>query len=52
MEEPKKCGFEAVRFFPFITRFCCGREAVPKARRIRQRGIRRIDDPHHPGGYR
>ena len=33
--------------------FCCGREAIPKARgRGRQMGIRRIDDPHHPRGYR
>lgn len=31
---------------------CCGREAFPKERRQRQLGIRRIDDPQHPRGYR
>ena len=31
---------------------CCGREAISKSRRIRQLGVRRIDDPHHPRGYR
>ena len=30
---------------------CCGREQTPYARRL-QPGIRRIDDPHHPRGYR
>jgi hypothetical protein len=30
----------------------CGREAISKIRRARQLGIRRIDDPHHPRGYR
>lgn len=34
------------------SRFCCGREAVPKERRTQQIGVRRIDDPHHPRGYR
>jgi hypothetical protein len=34
------------------SRLCCGREAVPQERRTRQIGIRRIDDPHHPRGYR
>jgi hypothetical protein len=34
------------------SRFCCGRETVPQERRTRQIGIRRIDDPHHPRGYR
>jgi len=34
------------------SRFCCGREAIPRDRRIRQIGIRRIDDPQHPRGYR
>jgi hypothetical protein len=31
---------------------CCGRESVPKMRRLKQFGIQRIDDPHHPRGYR
>ena len=31
---------------------CCGREAIPKVRRVRQIGVRRIDDPQHPRGYR
>ena len=30
---------------------CCGREQMPYARRL-QPGIRRIEDPHHPRGYR
>jgi hypothetical protein len=34
------------------SRFCCGREAIPMERRPRQMGIRRIEDPHHPRGYR
>jgi hypothetical protein len=31
---------------------CCGREAIPKEKHQRQIGIRRIDDPQHPRGYR
>jgi len=31
---------------------CCGREAISKIRQARQLGVRRIDDPHHPRGYR
>ena len=31
---------------------CCGREAIPKQQRRRQFGVRRIDDPQHPRGYR
>lgn len=31
---------------------CCGRETIPKEKRQRQMGIRRIEDPHHPRGYR
>ena len=34
------------------SRFCCGREATPRERRSRQMGVRRIEDPHHPRGYR
>jgi len=30
---------------------CCGREQTPFARRL-QPGVRRIEDPHHPRGYR
>jgi hypothetical protein len=32
--------------------FCCGRGAIPKERRQHQMGVRRIDDPQHPRGYR
>lgn len=32
--------------------FCCGREAIPRERRQRQIGVRRVDDPHHLRGYR
>ena len=32
--------------------YCCGREALPKVRNLRTSGIERIDDPHHPRGYR
>ena len=31
--------------------FCCGREQAGKQRRF-QLGVYRIDDPHHPRGYR
>ena len=31
--------------------FCCGREKTQKECRL-QLGIQRIDDPHHPRGYR
>jgi len=31
---------------------CCGREAIPKKSRRRQLGVRRINDPQHPRGYR
>ncbi len=30
---------------------CCGRELIPKPRTIRL-GVQRIEDPHHPRGYR
>ena len=30
---------------------CCGREFIPKTRTLRL-GVQRIDDPHHPRGYR
>ena len=31
--------------------FCCGREQARKERRS-QLGVQRIEDPHHPRGYR
>jgi len=31
--------------------FCCGRDQVRKQRRF-QLGVQRIEDPHHPRGYR
>ena len=31
---------------------CCGRESARNERRTRQMGVRRIDDPQHPRGYR
>ena len=32
--------------------FCCGRESNQKPRRTTRPGIQRIEDPHHPRGYR
>ena len=32
--------------------FCCGRESIPRQKRRHQMGVRRIEDPHHPRGYR
>ena len=31
--------------------FCCGREQIQRQRTL-QPGIRRVEDPHHPRGYR
>jgi len=31
--------------------FCCGREPLPRPRNLRL-GVKRVDDPHHPRGYR
>jgi hypothetical protein len=31
---------------------CCGRGVVPKVKHVRQLGVRRIEDPLHPRGYR
>jgi hypothetical protein len=31
---------------------CCGREPVPKGRGVRRLGVQRIEDSHHPRGYR
>ena len=30
---------------------CCGRELIPKTRTMRL-GVQRVEDPHHPRGYR
>ena len=30
---------------------CCGRETIPKPRTVRL-GVQRVEDPHHPRGYR
>ena len=30
---------------------CCGRETLPKSRLVRF-GVQRVEDPHHPRGYR
>jgi hypothetical protein len=30
---------------------CCGRETFPKPRLVRL-GVQRVEDPHHPRGYR
>jgi hypothetical protein len=32
--------------------YCCGREAVPKARTARKLGVRRVEDAQHSRGYR
>jgi hypothetical protein len=31
---------------------CCGRETIPRVRRVNQIGVQRIEDAHHPRGYR
>jgi len=33
------------------SRFCCGREQARKEPKLRL-GVQRIEDPHHPRGYR
>jgi hypothetical protein len=32
--------------------YCCGREVVFKKRSFKQLGVQRIEDPHHPRGFR
>ena len=32
--------------------YCCGREPIQKGSRVRCLGVQRIEDPHHPRGYR
>src|SRR5208337_3250789 len=34
------------------SRSCCGRDQIRKERRLMRLGVRRIEDPHHPRGYR
>ena len=31
---------------------CCGRELLPNKPRLIRFGVQRIEDPHHPRGYR
>lgn len=31
---------------------CCGRERFRKERQLTRLGVRRVEDPHHPRGYR
>jgi hypothetical protein len=32
--------------------FCCGRESAPKRPRLVRLGVQRVEDQHHPRGYR
>jgi hypothetical protein len=32
--------------------YCCGRETIPKKRSSLRIGVQRIEDPHHPRGFR
>ena len=32
--------------------YCCGREPIQKGSSLRRLGVQRIEDPHHPRGYR
>ncbi len=32
--------------------FCCGREQIPRESRQRRMGVKRVEDLHHPRGYR
>jgi hypothetical protein len=34
------------------SRSCCGREPIPRAPRLVRPGVQRVEDPHHPRGYR
>ena len=34
------------------SRRCCGREPIRQKPRLMRPGVQRIDDPHHPRGYR
>ena len=34
------------------SRFCCGRDQIRKERRLIRLGVQRIEDQHHPRGYR
>jgi hypothetical protein len=32
--------------------YCCGREPIQKGSRARCPGVQRVEDPHHPRGFR
>lgn len=34
------------------SRYCCGREPTHRAPSLIRPGIQRVEDPHHPRGYR
>lgn len=34
------------------SRFCCGREPIHRAPRLVRPRVQRVEDPHHPRGYR
>lgn len=34
------------------SRYCCGREPIHHKSRLMRPGVQRIEDPHHPRGYR
>lgn len=34
------------------SKFCCGREVARQERRQIRLGVQRVEDPHHPRGYR
>ncbi|HWR16839.1 MAG TPA: hypothetical protein VN577_18575 [Terriglobales bacterium] len=34
------------------SRCCCGRQALPTKPKLIRRGVQRIEDEHHPRGYR
>jgi hypothetical protein len=34
------------------SRLCCGREQIRKERLVVRMGVQRVEDPHHPRGYR
>lgn len=34
------------------SRFCCGREAIRRELLTISMGVQRVEDPHHPRGYR
>jgi hypothetical protein len=34
------------------SRFCCGRETIHHKPRLTRPGVQRVEDPHHPRGFR